>query len=126
MKTKCKGFKGTAPAREGEQAIDPVCGMIVNKETAASSTAYSVQTDFFCSDHCLEQFRTNPGRFLRDSKPQAGEESQPGAAADAEYTCPIHPQIVRDKPGNCPICGMTLEPRTVSLEDEERFEGAHL
>src|SRR5436305_13455934 len=39
-----------------------------------------------------------------------------------EYTCPMHPQIVRDAPGNCPICGMALEPRTVSLGEEENPE----
>ena len=30
------------------------------------------------------------------------------------YTCPMHPQITRESPGNCPICGMTLEPRDVT------------
>ena len=39
-----------------------------------------------------------------------------------EYTCPMHPEIVRDAPGNCPICGMALEPRTVSLAEEENHE----
>jgi Cu+-exporting ATPase len=44
------------------------------------------------------------------------------AAEKIEYTCPMHPQIVRDAPGNCPICGMALEPRTVSLDDDENPE----
>src|SRR5262249_2961888 len=35
-----------------------------------------------------------------------------------EYTCPMHPEIVRDAPGHCPICGMALEPRTVTAEEE--------
>ena len=38
------------------------------------------------------------------------------AATTVEYSCPMHPQIVRDRPGSCPICGMALEPRTVTLE----------
>ena len=38
------------------------------------------------------------------------------------YTCPMHPEIVRDAPGNCPICGMTLEPRTVSTEEGKNPE----
>ena len=41
------------------------------------------------------------------------------AASKVEWTCPMHPEIVRDTAGNCPICGMALEPRTVSLEDVE-------
>jgi Cu+-exporting ATPase len=43
-------------------------------------------------------------------------------AEKVEYTCPMHPEIVRDAPGNCPICGMTLESRTVSLEEEKNPE----
>jgi len=39
-----------------------------------------------------------------------------------EYVCPMHPKVIRDQPGSCPICGMALEPRTVSLEDEENPE----
>src|ERR1043166_6697413 len=35
------------------------------------------------------------------------------------YTCPMHPQIERDRPGNCPICGMALEPKTIRAEGEE-------
>jgi len=44
------------------------------------------------------------------------------AAATTEYVCPMHPQIVRPAPGNCPICGMTLEPRTISAIPEENHE----
>ena len=35
------------------------------------------------------------------------------------YTCPMHPQIEQDRPGHCPICGMTLEPKTIGVGDEE-------
>src|ERR1700682_1609003 len=38
------------------------------------------------------------------------------------YTCPMHPEIVRDKPGLCPICGMALEPTTASLDDAPNAE----
>jgi heavy metal translocating P-type ATPase len=41
------------------------------------------------------------------------------AGTQVEWTCPMHPEIVRDAPGNCPICGMALEPRTATLEDVE-------
>ncbi len=36
-----------------------------------------------------------------------------------EYTCPMHPEIIRDEPGSCPICGMDLEPVDVTKEDQE-------
>jgi len=39
------------------------------------------------------------------------------ATTKVEYSCPMHPQIVRDQPGSCPICGMALEPRTVALDE---------
>jgi Cu+-exporting ATPase len=40
-------------------------------------------------------------------------------ATKTEWTCPMHPEIVRTEPGSCPICGMALEPRTVVLEQEQ-------
>jgi Cu+-exporting ATPase len=46
----------------------------------------------------------------------------PAAMTRTEYTCPMHPEIVRDQPGACPICGMALEPRTVTAAEEENPE----
>ncbi len=45
-----------------------------------------------------------------------------GKTGGGGYTCPMHPEIVRDSPGNCPICGMALEPRTATVDDEENSE----
>ncbi|HEU4712812.1 MAG TPA: heavy metal translocating P-type ATPase [Pyrinomonadaceae bacterium] len=95
--------------------IDPVCGMKVNPDRAAGSHEYDGKTYYFCSPHCLHKFRENPSSFLQKS---AVVEAKPGQ----KYTCPMHPEIVRDGPGSCPICGMALEPVTVSLEDEENPE----
>ncbi|HEY8181576.1 MAG TPA: copper-translocating P-type ATPase [Thermoanaerobaculia bacterium] len=39
-----------------------------------------------------------------------------------EYTCPMHPEVLRDAPGFCPICGMALEPRVASLDDQPNPE----
>jgi Cu+-exporting ATPase len=128
--------------------IDPVCGMTVNPDSAAGSYEHNDETYYFCSPHCLEKFRKDPDTFL--ARPQAtiaqpigiqrvrsphGEKNQvPGAPTagrtldiglgtlDSTYTCPMHPEIVRDAPGSCPICGMALEPRTASLEQEENPE----
>jgi P-type Cu+ transporter len=100
--------------------------MTVNKESCAASFAYDGQTYYFCSTHCLERFRKDPAAFL--NKPAtvpvmidraATTEAQ---ARGVEYTCPMHPEIVRDRPGSCPICGMALEPRTITLDEEENPE----
>jgi P-type Cu+ transporter len=96
---------------------DPVCHMIVQPESAAASIEYQGKTYYFCSVNCLKKFRENPETFLApEPQPRA---TQP--AAGTEYTCPMHPEIVRDAPGFCPICGMALEPR-VLVADEENVE----
>src|SRR5687768_2911932 len=116
----------TAKARDttlsSEQAIDPVCGMTVNKQTAAGSLIHKGTTYFFCSAHCVEAFRKDPGRFLNPAPIQLSRKPAAAPIGTVEYTCPMHPEIVRDQPGNCPICGMALEPRTVSLDDQENPE----
>ncbi len=101
-----------------ERAIDPVCGMTVDKQTAAGSFEHDSERYFFCGAHCLEIFRKDPARFLN----RAPQQPEPIAIGKGKYTCPMHPQIVRDQPGACPICGMALELRTVTIEDEENPE----
>jgi Cu+-exporting ATPase len=104
---------------ETQLALDPVCGMTVDPNNAAGSYEYHGTTYHFCNPHCLHRFREDPERFLDKSVLQPPKvETKPGQ----KYTCPMHPEIVRDGPGSCPICGMALEPVTVSLEDEENPE----
>ena len=104
-------------------ALDPVCGMTVDPDRAAGSYEYRGQTYYFCSTHCLHRFRENPESFLSKTAPQPiGITRQPKPAPGQKYTCPMHPEIIRDAPGSCPICGMALEPLTVSLEDEKNPE----
>ncbi len=95
---------------ETQVTIDPICGMTVDPNNAAGSYEFEGKTYYFCSTHCLHRFRENA--------PPAEVEAKPGQ----KYTCPMHPEIVRDGPGSCPICGMALEPVTISLEDEENPE----
>ena len=97
--------------------IDPVCGMTVDPQHAAGSYEYQGKTYYFCNPHCLHRFREDPEKFLNKSS-AAPVEVKPGQ----KYTCPMHPEIVRDGPGSCPICGMALEPVTVSLDDGENPE----
>jgi P-type Cu+ transporter len=115
--------------------IDPVCGMTVAPDTAAGSFAYGGETYYFCSKGCRQKFIANPEAYVKKQEPQGSahqhvhhqaevHESSPmrdlqsSSAPAVEYTCPMHPEIVRDKPGSCPICGMALEPRTVTLEED--------
>ncbi len=132
-------------------AIDPVCGMTVDPGTAAGSFEFSGTTYYFCSKHCLEKFKQDPNAFIgRQPQPmmvqpigiQRAEDTsqhhQPAATAISKtldlgsgtlvstYTCPMHPEVVRDGPGNCPICGMALEPQTVTLDEQENPELADM
>ncbi|HET6978485.1 MAG TPA: heavy metal translocating P-type ATPase [Pyrinomonadaceae bacterium] len=104
--------------------LDPVCGMTVDPENAAGSFAYQGKTYYFCSTHCLHRFRENPESFLNPAPQQPiGITRRPRPAApDQKYTCPMHPEIIRDGPGSCPICGMALEPVTVTLDQGENPE----
>jgi Cu+-exporting ATPase len=94
-------------------AIDPVCGMTVNTATATRRVAHRGDTFFFCSDSCVAKFRASPETYLTQ-QPRADTAQAPGTV----YTCPMHLEIVRPNPGPCPICGMALEPQTVSATDE--------
>jgi len=93
---------------------DPVCGMQVLPEKAAASAEHAGHTWYFCSQSCKTKFETEPGKYDGSrTVPLVQIGPPPQTAGAAEYTCPMHPQIVRDRPGACPICGMALEPRTV-------------
>ncbi|MCO5170678.1 MAG: heavy metal translocating P-type ATPase [Planctomycetes bacterium] len=109
-----------APASRAEALLDPVCGMTVDPALAAGTRARGGQTYAFCSAHCLAKFDAEPDRYLGgagDRGPRA--EEAPGSGVTVEYTCPMHPEIVRPGPGACPICGMGLEPRTVSAVEDD-------
>jgi Cu+-exporting ATPase len=92
-------------------AIDPVCGMTVAINPTSLRAEHGGQTHYFCSAKCQAKFVANPEAYLGE-KPAA-----PAVVVEGtEWTCPMHPEIVRDKPGCCPICGMALEPMMPSLD----------
>jgi Cu+-exporting ATPase len=108
----CGGKHGHVDeAAEAAAAIDPVCGMRVNRESAKHRFAYQGQDYFFCSARCRERFEAEPEKFLQPKQPE------PAAPAGTVYTCPMHPEVRQIGPGSCPICGMALEPEQVSLDD---------
>ncbi|HLW91577.1 MAG TPA: heavy metal translocating P-type ATPase [Roseiarcus sp.] len=99
-----------APLPEG-QARDPVCGMSVTIATAKHQAEHGGKTYYFCSGRCREKFVAEPVLFI--AEPSAQPALKP-APAGAIYTCPMHPQIRQPGPGNCPICGMALEPEVAT------------
>jgi Cu+-exporting ATPase len=111
-------------ASSAATALDPVCGMTVDPNNAAGSFEYQGKTYYFCSTHCVHRFRKNPESFLNKAPQQIIGITRPPkpVARDQKFTCPMHPEIVRDGPGSCPLCGMALEPVTVTLDQEENPE----
>jgi Cu+-exporting ATPase len=117
--------------------MDPA--VAADRETVAGVTWY------FCSAGCAAEFRADPGRFMGGAEVR-GHHDHPGSAAPsgaapaapsgaapaaptaaaAKWTCPMHPEVVQDGPGSCPICGMALEPMTASLKDGENPELADM
>jgi P-type Cu+ transporter len=102
-------------ATPGGGFIDPVCGMSVDPATSAGKYDFEGKTYYFCSTGCLNKFKQNPTSFLDKKK----EEKVAAAGEGVEYTCPMHPEIVQIGPGSCPICGMALEPKVMTLDDAE-------
>jgi P-type Cu+ transporter len=124
---------------------DPVCGMQVDPASARAKFEHGGRTYFFCCAGCATKFEAAPEKYLQPRSAPAGPSltiispapasrpapapavssvPQPSAAAAAgvEYTCPMHPEIVTRAPGACPICGMALEPRTFTAEEEPNEE----
>ena len=126
----------------GHRAIDPVCGMTIDPQRAAGWFEYGGQTYYFCALSCREKFEADPEKYLapkpvipigiqRTKHPDSpetvaasndAEKSGQGWPRSVEYTCPMHPEIAREAPGSCPICGMALEPRVVTLEEGKNPE----
>jgi P-type Cu+ transporter len=87
-------------------ATDPVCGMTVAVKPDGRHAEFQHETFHFCSEKCQTKFKADPWFYA--SGHAAGQKK--AAPANVQYTCPMHPEIIRDAPGACPICGMALEP----------------
>ena len=95
-----------------ESATDPVCGMKVDPAATDHHATHAGQNYHFCSAGCETEFVAHPDQYLskKDASPV------PVGASDIIYTCPMHPEVRQVSPGSCPICGMALEPETVSAK----------
>ena len=115
---------------------DPVCGMMVAPEKAAAKVEHAGKTYYFCSKGCAARFSSEPEKFV--SAPGTAEMHHGHGSSEhgtlhhtvatatpravggnsGRYTCPMHPEIIQFGPGNCPICGMALEPMDVFAQVE--------
>ncbi len=116
--------------RTADGDVDPVCGMQVDS-ARAPSYAHDGRTYYFCCAGCRDKFAADPRRYLvgeQSAAPRAAP-AQPAAsaprvasAARTQWTCPMHPEVVREEPGGCPLCGMALEPLSVTAAEQENPE----
>jgi Cu+-exporting ATPase len=92
------------------EVLDPVCGMTISPEDAAGTHTHRGITYHFCNPGCLERFKADPERYLTPAKKEPPSRS----SEQAEYTCPMDPEVRQLGPGTCPKCGMALEPATLA------------
>ncbi len=110
------GHDHPAP-KAGETATDPVCGMTVTIKPEARMRDFGGDTFYFCSDGCRTKFDADPYFYASGNAAKVGKRAPQGT----QWTCPMHPEIVRDEPGACPKCGMALEPMVPSDEPSEEL-----
>jgi P-type Cu+ transporter len=107
-----------APVADRGAVIDPVCGVTVHTATARHRLEHGGTTFHFCCAGCHDKFAADPDRYLAPVE----ESAPPGAV----YTCPMHPEVRQIGPGSCPICGMALEPVTITAEPKANPELADM
>jgi Cu+-exporting ATPase len=101
---------------------DPVCGMNVDPATAKHHFRHEEEDYYFCSAGCHTKFEADPQKYLEPADQRAVEPMPEGTI----YTCPMHPEVRQEGPGSCPICGMALEPETITLDDAPNPELADM
>lgn len=105
--------------------VDPVCGMNVDTEHARN-VVHDGKHYYFCSQHCIEKFVADAGKYiqpkpLKPIAPIALSSIPATPPSSSGYTCPMHPEIIRNAPGTCPICGMSLEAMYATAEDNSEL-----
>jgi Cu+-exporting ATPase len=99
--------------------------MSVDPAAAAGEYTYAGQEYFFCSRHCVERFRAQPEAYLAQPLTQISltSEKTKAISAGGDFTCPMHPEVVRSQPGATHLWHGT-EPRVAGREDEADVEPA--
>ena len=103
---------------------DPVCGMDVTDKSDYHAE-HAGSHYYFCSNHCLQKFKQNPQQYIPGENVSQHTNAAAHCADDScaisyqQYTCPMHPEVVQDKPGSCPKCGMALEAKGVPLASKK-------
>jgi Cu+-exporting ATPase len=101
--------------------------MSVDPATAPASVQYEGKTYYFCNPSCARKFEAEPARYLSGSTvPEPIQPPTPPPGGRVEYVCPMDPEVLSDRPGSCPKCGMALEPRTVAADERPNPELVHL
>jgi P-type Cu+ transporter len=104
----------TTETKNKTDCKDPVCGMTVEPKTArGGSSTFNHQTYYFCNPKCKLKFDLDPKKYL------SPKDSKVLQSLNVEYTCPMHPEIKQMGPGSCPICGMALEPTTLTADHQD-------
>jgi Cu+-exporting ATPase len=114
--------EAVATAKTQGALKDPVCGMTVTVKSE-HHTEHGGHPFYFCSAKCLTKFTADPQKYTADA--QGANPAKPALEpeqAGTIYTCPMHPEIRQDHPGDCPKCGMALEPEMPTLDEEENPE----
>ena len=103
----------SATRDSGPNAVkDPVCGMTIEPAAAHAQEVHAGKTFYFCSLRCLEKFRAEPEKYAGHTAAESQPKETTGTSG--QYTCPMHPEVLRPDPGSCLKCGMTLELLTAS------------
>lgn len=114
-------------SKSSKNRHDPVCGMQVN-EVSEHHHVYESYHYYFCSQYCLDKFQDDPESYINNKTilDTNNHDHQPvlsGNIDSIKYTCPMHPEIIQNRSGSCPKCGMALEPMTATLDNNDEKNG---
>ena len=103
----------TTIEKRDQIVVDPVCGMNVELGVGKPSLFHQDKEYHFCSSGCHDKFDKDPEFYLSGASKRKVQDATVGSV----YTCPMHPEIVQDHPGDCPLCGMALEPMGIPTDE---------